>query len=334
MFDQPPTLTQYILAAERDFPEATGDFTALMTGIALAARIISREVNKAGLVDILGLTGRTNIQGEQVQKLDDFAHDTMVRCLQRTNMVSVLGSEEVEKPIPVVAPHSPGKYAVLFDPLDGSSNIDVGAPIGTIFSIHRRERGAGTGGLEDLLRPGRDQVAAGYAIYGSSTMFVYSTGTGVHGFTLDPSLGEFLLSHESLTMPPTLKIYSVNESNAGLWPEAVRTWLDDLKARSGTARTCTARYIGSLVADFHRNLLRGGIFAYPADSNSPQGKLRVLYEAAPLAFLMEQAGGAASDGRRRILDIEPVDLHQRTPLFIGNRAEVERVVGFLALPQG
>ncbi len=328
--DQPPTLTQFIIEGELDYPEATGDFTALMTGITLAARLISREVNKAGLVDILGLTGHTNVQGEEVQKLDHFANDTMIRCLERTDMVSVMGSEEVEDFISVREPHRRGKYAVLFDPLDGSSNIDVGAPIGTIFSIHRRERGTGEGGLEDLLRYGRDQVAAGYVIYGSSTMFVYSTGTGVHGFTLDPSLGEFLLSHASISIPPQSKIYSINEANAPHWPRAVRRWIDDLKSPSASGRSYTARYIGSLVADFHRNLLRGGVFAYPGDRQNPHGKLRLLYEAAPLAFLVEQAGGGASDGTHRILDVLPTDLHQRTPLFIGNRDEVERVEQLLA----
>ena len=235
--------------------------------------------------------------------------------------------EEVDSMIPVREPHHCGEYAVLFDPLDGSSNIDVGAPIGTIFSIHRRPAGSGAGGLEDLLRTGREQVAAAYVIYGSSTLLIYSSGQGVHGFTLDPGPGEFLLSHESITIPEKARIYSVNESNTPRWSESMRRWLDDLKS-PGPGRAYTARYIGSLVADFHRNLLRGGIFAYPGDSKNPDGKLRLLYEASPLAFLADRAGGAASDGTRPILDIAPTDLHQRTPLFIGNRDEVERLESF------
>ncbi|MFQ5668926.1 MAG: class 1 fructose-bisphosphatase [Acidobacteriota bacterium] len=320
----PPTLTQFILERERSFIEATGDFTSLMSGIALSAKLISREVNKAGLVDILGLTGRRNVQGEAVQKLDDFAHHTVVHSLERTGTVCVMGSEEAEGPIPVHNPHDCGKYVVVFDPLDGSSNIDVGAPIGTIFSVLHRLGGTGPGRVEDLLQRGSEQVAAGYVIYGSSTMFIYSTGQGVHAFTLDPSLGEFLLSSEAMIIPEPSRIYSINEAHAATWEEPVRQWLHALKA----AGSHTARYIGSLVADFHRNLLRGGIFAYPADitrPEGPRGKLRLLYEAAPLAFLAEQAGGGATDGRRRILDIVPQDLHQRTPLFIGNRTAVAEV---------
>jgi fructose-1,6-bisphosphatase I len=323
-----PTLTQFIIDRERDFADATGDFSFLMSGIALAAKLISREVNKAGLVDILGLTGRENVQGEEVQKLDDFANETMIRALERTETVCVMGSEEVEELVPVGPGYACGKYAVAFDPLDGSSNIDVGAPIGTIFSIYRREGGAGPGQPQDLLRPGIALVAAGYVIYGSSTMFLYSTGEGVHAFTLDPSLGEFLLHNEAIRFPERSAIYSVNEANAPYWHPPVRRWIESLKTK---ADAYTARYIGSLVADFHRNLLRGGIFAYPADTRDPgkpHGKLRLLYEAIPLAYLAEGAGGGASDGRRRILEIQPEALHQRTPLFIGNRSEVEKVERF------
>jgi fructose-1,6-bisphosphatase I len=325
MLTRTPTLTQFILEKERTHVEATGEFTFLMSSIALAAKLISSQVNKAGLVDILGLTGERNVQGEDVQKLDAYAHECMVRCLERTETVCIMGSEEVADPILVRPPHACGKYVVLFDPLDGSSNIDVGAPIGTIFSVHLRTSAGGPGEPGDLLRPGREQRAAGYVIYGSSTMFVYSTGQGVHGFTLDPDLGEFLLSNEAIRAPEEASIFSVNDANAPWWEPAVSRWVEDMRHGDGKGRY-TSRYIGSLVADFHRNLLRGGVFAYPADTrrgDGPRGKLRLLYEAAPLAFLAENAGGAASDGRRRILDIVPDDLHQRTPLFIGNRAEVE-----------
>ena len=321
-----PTLQQFVMRRERAFAGATGDFTFLMNGIALAAKIISREVNKAGLVDILGLTGRRNVQGEDVQKLDEFSNETMIMSLERTETVCVMASEEAADPIPVSPPYECGKYVVLFDPLDGSSNIDVGAPIGSIFSIYRRESGDGPGGLADILRPGTDLVASGYVIYGSSTVFLYSTGEGVHAFTLDPSLGEFLLHDEAMTMPEPARIYSINEANAPYWSEPVLRWLDSLKTEGRDVYT--ARYIGSLVADFHRNLLRGGIFAYTPDTKDPgkpQGKLRLLYEAIPLAFLAEGAGGAASDGTGRILEIQPQSLHQRTPLYIGNRDEVEKV---------
>ena len=321
----PPTLTQFIHEKERDVTEATGQFTGLMNAIALAGKLISREVNKAGLVDILGLTGESNVQGEEVQKLDIFSNDVMVDTLQRSETVCVMGSEEVEEPIHVARPFACGEYVALFDPLDGSSNIDVGAPIGTIFSIHRRLAGEGPGLLADLLQPGHRQVAAGYVIYGSSTMFVYSTGKGVHSFTLDPSLGEFLLTTEGLRIPQAAKIYSINESNAPWWTPAVSRWVAGMREGEGKGRY-TARYIGSLVADFHRNLLRGGVFAYPADQRKAgmtSGKLRLLYEAAPLAFLAQGAGGRASDGLQNILDIEPRSLHQRTALFIGNKAEVD-----------
>lgn len=329
MVQSPPTLTQFIIAHGRTYPGATGDFTALMNAVALAAKMISREVNKAGLVDILGATGGVNVQGELVQKLDVLAHDAMVDALGPTGLVCVMGSEEAEDPVPVPENCADGSYAVLFDPLDGSSNIDVGAPIGTIFSIRRRVTLSGPGVLEDLVQPGRNQVAAGYVLYGSSTMFVYTTGHGVHHFTLDPSLGEFLLTTDLLTYPETTHIYSANEGNAVGWSEADRRWVEHLKETdSATGRPYSTRYIGALVADFHRNLIQGGVFAYPADTKNRNGKLRLLYEAAPMAFLAEQAGGAASDGVMRVLDIEPVGLHQRTPLYIGSSAEIERVERF------
>lgn len=328
MTPRTPTLTQFIMEKEHAVAAATGEFTFLMSAIALSTKLISREVNKAGLVEILGLTGDRNVQGEQVQKLDLFANDTMVRTLARSGTVCVMGSEEVADLIPVNPPYTSGKYVAVFDPLDGSSNIDVGAPIGTIFSIYRRRSPDGPGQAMDLLRPGREQVAAGYVIYGSSTIFVYSTGEGVHSFTLDPSLGEFLLTDEGLRIPEGAKIYSINDANAPWWPAWVSRWVAGMRDGTGKGRY-TARYIGSLVADFHRNLLRGGVFAYPADTRDPalpDGKLRLLYEAAPLAFLARGAGGHATDGHRDILDIVPESLHQRTALFIGNREEVEAAV--------
>ena len=334
MRSAPPTLTQFILEQERHHPEATGDFTGLLNAVALAGKIIGREVNKAGLAGILGLTGRTNVQGEEVQKLDEFAHAAMVGALGQSGLICIMGSEEEEAPIAVPEGVRCGPYVALFDPLDGSSNIDVGAPIGTIFSLHRRRSAAGPGGVEDLLQPGTAQVAAGYVIYGSSTMFVYTTGQGVHGFTLDPSLGEFLLSHEGIRLPDTGRTYSINEGRTATWAPDVRRWVEWLKIPDGgTGRPYGARYIGSLVADVHRGLLRGGIFAYPSDARDParpRAKLRLLYEAAPLAMLVEQAGGAATDGAGRILDRRPAALHERTALFIGNRDEVERAGRFLA----
>jgi len=324
-----PTLTQFILEEEEQYPEATGDFTALMNAIALAGKLISRETNKAGLVDILGITGRTNVSGDEIQKLDEWSNDTMIRSLAPTGLVCVMASEETPGPIPVPENHASGKYSVLFDPVDGSSNIDVGAPIGTIFSIHRRVTKDGAGRIEDLTQPGRAQVAAGYIAYGSSTMFVYTTGRGVRCFTLDPSLGEFLLTVRQMRFPEPARLYSVNEGHSSNWKDADKRWVSYLKTPDpDSGRPYSARYIGALVADFHRNLLRGGIFAYPADKTNPNGKLRLLYEAAPLAFVAEQAGGAASNGTRPIMDIQPSELHQRTPLYIGNRADVELVEKF------
>jgi fructose-1,6-bisphosphatase I len=314
------TIQQHILDEERMHPEATGDFTALMTTLTLAAKIISREVNKAGLVKILGETGDVNVHGENVTKLDEFAQQTMYRAMGHNGHLCVMASEESEDIIPIPTGSKRGKYVLMFDPLDGSSNIDVNASIGTIFSIHRRITiDKEDGSLEDCLQKGRDQVAAGYFIYGSSTMMVYTTGNGVHGFTLDPSLGEFLLSHESITTPARGKIYSINEGNSHSWDMPTRRYIDYVKEnRKDRGHPYTLRYIGSLVADFHRNLLKGGIFLYPG----PKGKLRLLYEAAPLAMVVEQAGGAASTGSERILDFQPTSLHQKIPLIIGSRDDV------------
>ena len=278
----------------------------------------------AGLADILGVAGRTNVQGEEVMKLDVFANNTIVEVLRRSGHVGVMASEEVDDVIDVPPPYYAGRYALAFDPLDGSSNIDVNVSIGTIFSIHRRHGTDGEPGTsEDLLRKGSELAAAGYIIFGSSTMFVYTTGHGVHGFTLDPSVGEFLLSHEDIRIPEKCGTYSANEGNSTKWTPSTRDFVEDLKSPESSHGGMKSRYIGSLVADFHRNLMKGGIFLYPADASTGKGKLRLLYEASPLAFVAKHAGGYASTGHEAILDMEPNDLHQRVPLIIGNRAEVE-----------
>ncbi len=327
------TIERHILEQERSFPEATGEFTNLLYDIALAAKIIVREVSKAGLVEILGLTGEENVQGEQVMKLDVFANETIVRMNDHTGRLCVMASEEIPDIIPIPERFPTGNYVLVFDPLDGSSNIDVNASVGTIFSIHRKVSDGPRGSLEDCLQPGYKQAAAGYIIYGSSTMMVYTSGQGVHGFTLDPSMGEFLLSHPNIRIPPQGKYYSVNEGNCHYWSEGVRRYVDHLKtSETATGHPYSARYIGTLVADFHRNLLAGGIFMYPADSKDPQkphGKLRLLYEAAPMAFIVEQAGGRASDGARDIMQIQPESLHQRAPLFIGSREDVDEAERFI-----
>jgi len=314
------TVQQHILDEERLHPGATGDFTGLLTSLTLSAKIISREVNKAGLVKILGETGEVNIHGESVQKLDEFAQHTICVAMGHNGHLCVMASEESADIIPIPGESKKGKYVLMFDPLDGSSNIDVNASIGTIFSIHRRVTNhSPDGSVEDCLQKGYDQIAAGYFIYGSSTMMVYTTGHGVHGFTLDPSLGEFLLSHENIRTPSRGKIYSINEGNMSSWDEGTRRYIDYVKEdRKDHGHPYSLRYIGSLVADFHRNLLKGGIFLYPG----PKGKLRLLYEAAPLAMVVEQAGGAATSGTERILDIQPTSLHQRVPLIIGSREDV------------
>lgn len=292
--------------------------------------MIAGYVRRAGLVDVLGSAGSTNVQGEQQQKLDVIANDVIRQALEPTGLVCAMASEEEENHVPVPEKNGPGKYVVVFDPLDGSSNIDVNVSIGTIFSIHRRlsERGPGT--LGDCLQRGRTQVAAGYIIYGSSTVLVYTTGGGAHLFTLDPAIGEFRLCHANIRTPQVGKYYSVNESNYARWNDGYRRVVQQFKGVDSSSSRKNARYIGSLVADFHRNLLAGGVFMYPGDDRSPSGKLRLLYEAAPLAFVAEQAGGAASDGKRPILDIEPEELHQRTPLVIGSEEDVSFVERTLA----
>jgi fructose-1,6-bisphosphatase I len=327
-------LTRHIHKKQQEHPEATGELTGILNQIAFAAKIVSREVNKAGLVEILGLTGEKNVQGEEVQKLDDFANDVFTKILASSGHFCVMASEEVPDIIPIPGGFEKGHYTIAFDPLDGSSNIDVNVNIGTIFSIHRR-RSEGEGGCaEDLMQAGRDMIAAGYVVYGSSTMLVMSTGNGVHGFTMDPSVGEFLESHTDILIPKRGKTYSINEGNYPYWSAGVRHYIDHVKKKDKESGTpYGARYIGSMVADMHRTLLKGGIFMYPADSKDPKkphGKLRLLYECAPMAFLCEHAGGAASTGRGPVLDVVPTELHQRVPFFAGSVENVREVERFIA----
>lgn len=321
------TLSRFIMEQERHHPEATGEFSALLSHLGLAAKVIHREVSRAGLVDILGYTGQENVQGEAVQKLDIFANDTLKSMFSRAGLLCALASEEDEDVVPISSERSPGDYVMAFDPLDGSSNIDANINIGTIFSVHRACSSAPPGTPEDFLQPGHRQVCAGYVLYGTSTMLVFSTGQGVHGFTLDPGIGEFLLSHRDIQIPERGKIYSINEGNSAHWDIATSSYIEGLKRVDPAAgRPYKARYIGSLVADFHRTLLYGGIFLYPGDNKAPEGKLRLLYEASPLAFLAREAGGDASTGRQPILDVEPRELHQRVPLIIGSRLDVQEAV--------
>ena len=325
------TIERHIIEEERQFPEATGAFSNILYDMALAAKLISREVRRAGLVDILGMTGSTNVHGENVKKLDEFAHDVIFRAFDHTGLLAVMASEESEEVMPIPEQFPTGNYVLLYDPLDGSSNIDANISVGTIFSIHRRVSDGERGTLEDCLQPGIHQLAAGYVVYGSSTMLVYTTGNGVHGFTLDPSIGEFLLSHPNIRTPnPCERVYSVNEGHYRKWSERQQRFVDHLKGVDGeNSQPFSARYVGSMVADLHRTLLYGGLFMYPADAKNPKGKLRLLYEAAPMALLMEQAGGRASDGERRILEIQPTELHERTPLYIGSAECVEMAEEFL-----
>lgn len=324
------TLSQFVLQQEREHPEASGEFTSVLLDIALAAKMINKAVVRAGLADVIGATGDVNVQGERVQKLDVFAHETIMRVLGSTGQLAVVASEEDEGIVPMPDDAPIGKYVVNFDPLDGSSNIDANVNIGTIFSILPRITRKGQGTIEDCLQAGRRQMCAGYVLYGSSTMLVYTTGDGVHGFTYEPSIGEFLLSHADIRTPKRGHIYSVNEGNYARWSDGMKRYADWLKVEDkATDRPYSMRYVGSLVADFHRNLLYGGIYLYPGDAKNPNGKLRLLYEAAPLAFVAEQAGGAASDGTRRIMDIAPSSLHQRTQLFLGSPDDVADCEAFL-----
>ncbi|MBI5971101.1 MAG: class 1 fructose-bisphosphatase [Deltaproteobacteria bacterium] len=313
------TLTKFLLEEQRKHPGSTGSFTALFSDLVVAAKIISREVNKAGLIDIIGAAGGKNIHGEEVQKLDELANSVIIKTMEHGGHLSGMASEEMESFVKIDGRYPKGGYLLVFDPLDGSSNIDVNVSIGTIFSVLRCQAGRELTEA-DFLRPGAQQAASGYILYGTSTMFVYTTGHGVHGFTLDPSVGEFLLSHEDIKIPEFGKIYSINEGNTKYWFPGTSKYIERLKSSDND---CCARYIGSLVSDFHRNLLKGGVFLYPGDKKSKNGKLRLLYEANPLAFIVEQAGGAASSGEGRILDIVPQGLHQKTPLIIGSRKNVD-----------
>jgi fructose-1,6-bisphosphatase I len=328
------TVEQHILQEQRRVrPQSSGEFSWLLSGITLATKIVAAEVRRAGLEDVLGSTGRKNVQGETVQKLDVLANQSLLYCLGTRGNVAVMASEENENPVVVPRDRQRGRYVVVFDPLDGSSNIDVNVSVGTIFSVFRRDPDPeGTRDpTVDVLQSGRRQVAAGYVVYGSSTMLVYTTGHGVFGFTLDPAIGEYVLSHPHMTMPPHGTYYSVNEANSDSFPAPYQQFLARL--RSGkTGRTYSSRYIGSLVADFHRTLLKGGIFLYPPTRQHAEGKLRLLYEANPIAFLAEQAGGAATNGILPILDIEPTGLHQRTPLAVGSKEEVELLRDMLGEP--
>ena len=323
------TLETYILEGLLGRPTASGSFTSLLNQLALAAKILTSRVRRAGLGNMLGYTGSVNVQGERVQKLDQEANDTMLRVLSRRQHCAAAASEEEEE-IRLLSPQKHAKYLVLFDPLDGSSNIDVNISIGTIFGVLKKGHQE-PASERDFLRPGRELLAAGYVIYGSSTMLVLATEEGVHGFTYDPTVGEFFLSHEDIRIPEQGKIYAVNEANAAFWSEGLGRWVSELKQPTPEGkRGRTLRWVGTLVADAHRTLMRGGIFAYPADSNHPKGRLRLLYEANPFAFIFEAAGGAASTGSGRILDVQPSELHQRIPLVLGSKADVahfERVAG-------
>jgi fructose-1,6-bisphosphatase I len=329
------TVVEHLLLRQKERPMASGRFTRLLTELILSAKIIDREVSKAGLLDVLGATGEVNIQGEVVQKLDDFANQVIIRRMERAGVLCAMVSEENADFIGIPRQYLVGDYILIFDPLDGSANIDANVSIGTIFGIYRRTSfDQPDVSVGDLLQKGSMQVAAGYIIYGSSTMMVYTAGNGVHGFTLDPSVGEFLLSHPDIKIPERGRIYSVNEGYSSYWDEPTRNIVNYFKANdSSTGRPYSSRYIGSLVSDFHRNLIYGGIFMYPADSRDarkPAGKLRLMCEAAPMAMIIEQAGGLATDGTQRILDIEPQELHQRVPLFIGSKSDVEVVLKFYA----
>lgn len=321
------TVERHFLERKGRNPHATTEFCWLLTGITLATKIIASQIQRAGLLDVVGKTGDINVQGEEVQKLDVIANETLVRCLGYRGNVGLLVSEEEEGPRVIQDAAEGGKYTVLFDPLDGSSNINANVNIGTIFSILERDPRYHCKDLQaHVLQPGHKQVAAGYVLYGSSTVLAFSAGHGVHLFTLEPSIGAFILAQENVMMPETGKTYSVNEANLKRFPAGIQKYLDWVKTDEAGY---SSRYIGSLVADFHRTLIRGGVFLYPETTKAPKGKLRLMYEANPLAFLAEQAGGMASNGKQRILDIEPQLMHERTPLIIGSKKEVQKVLSFL-----
>ena len=324
------TLERHIIEGEREHPAATGEFSGLLHDLALAAKLVWREVTKAGLVNILGKTDRMNTSGDVIKKLDEYADQTIYRAMDHGGHLCVMASEENEDLLHIPESYPRGKYVLIYDPLDGSGNIDANVTIGSIFSIYNRLSSSGPGTMDDVLQCGDQQVAAGYVLFGASMMFVYTTGHGVHGFTLDPSVGEFLLSHENIRIPPRGSIYSCNEGNAERWAPGVQRFVRHLKQNDpATHRPYSARYIGSLVADFHRTLLYGGIYCYPGDTVNPNGKLRLMYENNPLALIVEQAGGASSNGSGRTLETRPDSLHQRAPLFIGSTEDVRLAEDFL-----
>ncbi|MBI5475366.1 MAG: class 1 fructose-bisphosphatase [Ignavibacteriales bacterium] len=324
------TLERFIHEQEHLYPTATGEFSELLHDLSVAAKLVWREVSKAGLVNILGSTGRTNASGDAVKKLDEFADETIYRAMDYSGHLCVMASEENEDILQIPEEYKSGGYVLLYDPLDGSSNIDANITIGSIFSIYKRVTPGGKGKLEDCLQQGLKQVAAGYIIYGSSTVFVYSTGRGVHGFTLDPSVGEFVLSNEKIVIPQKGKIYSMNEGNYRNWDESLQKYIQYItEDDKTTGRPYSLRYIGTMVGDAHRTLMYGGIFAYPGDKKNPEGKLRLCYECNPMAYIIEQAGGKAIDGKQRILDIKPKALHQHTPVFLGSVEDVNLCEEFL-----
>jgi fructose-1,6-bisphosphatase I len=323
------TLVEHIILSQEAIPHATGELSRILARLSLAGRMLAVEIMRAGFADKLGYTGEINVQGEEVRTLDETANDVFVRVFRTMDLISSVASEEME------GAHnyetgSRGKYVVFFDPLDGSSNVDVNGSLGSIFSIHRRRSTSGVASTADLLQAGTDQVVAGYVLYGPTTIFVYTAGDSVNCFTLDRSIGEFFLTHAGLKIPNGTGSYSVNEANEAKWQEPVRRIVQDFRTQKSSCGKRSARYVGALVADFHRLLMKGGVYMYPGETKKPDGKLRLLYEAAPLAMIAEVAGGAAIDGRQRVLEIQPKELHQRTPLFIGSRADVEEIRKALA----
>jgi fructose-1,6-bisphosphatase I len=332
--DKVVTLHEFIMDRQADFPFATGELSRLLSDIAIASKIVSKDVRRAGLLEnFLGAQGATNVQGEEQQKLDVIADNQFIQMFKTGGEVCGIASEENDDFMAFDSETSKnGKYVVLFDPLDGSSNIDVNVSIGTIFSIYRRKSPVGTKAtLEDMMQRGEDQIAAGYVLYGSSTMLVYTTGKGVNGFTLDPSIGEFCLSHPDMQMPETGRIYAMNEGNINICEAGIKEYIETYCQQTlpGAKRPYSGRYIGSLVADFHRNLIKGGIYIYPDTTTDPEGKLRLLYECNPLAFIAEQAGGLATTGRERVMSITPERLHQRIPYFVGSKKMVEQAMSYL-----
>lgn len=324
------TLTRVLIETQDGPPEARWEFPALLALMGLAGKMIAHDLRRAGLNDVLGLTGETNVQGEAVKKLDEIANETVVAVFRHSGLVCALASEEMEAPLYLQEKGPPGPYIVLFDPLDGSSNTDVNMPLGTIFSVLRYDGAGGAPSDSALLRKGTEQVAAGYLLYGSSTMLVFTSGQGVHGFTLDPDIGEYRLSHENIRIPSKGQIYAVNEGNYHKWTSGTRQYVDSLKTSdNATGRPFTGRYSGCLAADVHRILLGGGIYLYPGETEQPEGKLRLLYEANPLAMVVEQAGGKAGTGTRRLLDMAPTALHQRVPLLIGSADDVSQAESFI-----